>query len=63
MHGLRISTDYLHRADLLLARKFTVLNGDLEELITTISHMVWLNDRGVNGNGEIDRLGRVIEKQ
>ena len=63
MRGLHISIDYLCRVYPLLARKFTALNGDLEELTTSASHMVWSDDRGVNGNEGIDPLGHVVEKQ
>jgi len=63
MRGLHTSVDYLHRADPLLARKFADLNGDLEALATSFSPILWSNDGGINGNGEMDPFGRVVVKQ
>ena len=63
MRGLRTSIDYLHTVDPILARKFAVLNEDLEALTTSDPPIVWSKAEGVNDSEEMDPFGRVVVKQ
>jgi len=63
MRGLRTSVDYLHTVDPVLARKFSVLNEDLEALTTSVSPIIWSKGGGVEDCEEMDPFGRVVAKQ
>jgi len=63
MRGLRTSITQLHGVDSLLAEKFAAVNQELEELTTSISPTVWMDDSIADDQETMDPFGCLVVKQ